>query len=569
MSALSFLEGGGEMGGRIRGYDWGGHALGLPEHWPQSLRTVLRLMLTTNHPVFVFWGPKHYCFYNDAYRASIGEEKHPKMLGAEGREMWEEIWHIIGPQIELVLSGEGATWHEDHHIPIIRHGGLQEVYWTYGFSPIDDSSAASGIGGVLVVCTETTQKVLNERRLKLQLELTEKLRGLRSISHVTALSAEKLGVYLGVGRAGFGEVDESGEWFTVENDWTDGIMPSLAGRIRLPDFGEEIVREFQNGRTVRIEDPTKDTRTIDSVTSYEQIGSVRAGIAVPFLKDGKFVAAFYVHQSTPRRWLDEDEILIRDFAERTWSAIERVRAEQAVRSLNDQLEGKVAERTAELLAMNEQLHGFTYTVAHDLRQEIRGISANAALLKVDAGEALDQETRDHLDRLIHSSRQLALLVDELLNYARLGRQAPLQKQIDMTELGKSIGAKILSERDFKSETIIQVEADLVAKGDAAMIGFALQNLIDNACKFSQLQDAPFILVSKDEHGFFVEDNGIGFEMAFADRIFEPFERLHRQMRYPGTGIGLANVKRVIEKHGGKVWAESQPNKGSRFYFWLP
>jgi len=124
----AFLAGGGDMGARMRAHDWAATPLGAPATWPQSLRTVLRLMLTTNHPMFVFWGPRHTCFYNDAYRASLGPEKHPAMLGADGRGAWDEIWDIIGPQIDLVMRGEGATWHEDHLVPIIRHGELQEVY---------------------------------------------------------------------------------------------------------------------------------------------------------------------------------------------------------------------------------------------------------------------------------------------------------------------------------------------------------------------------------------------------------------------------------------------------------
>lgn len=166
-AVADFLAGGGEMGRRMRAFDWAAHPLGAPDRWPQALRTVVRLMLTTNHPMFIFWGSEHFCFYNDAYSASIGPEKHPAMLGARGREMWDEIWPIIGPQIAQVMAGEGATWHEDQLVPIIRHGGLKEVYWTYSFSPIDH---ADSVGGVLVLCTETTDRVLAQRRREAEFE---------------------------------------------------------------------------------------------------------------------------------------------------------------------------------------------------------------------------------------------------------------------------------------------------------------------------------------------------------------------------------------------------------------
>ena len=123
-----FLAGGGEMGALMRAHDWAATPLGPPKDWPQGLRTAVRMALTTRHPVFIFWGERHICLYNDGYRPSLGPEKHPSILGAPGREAWPEIWSIIGPQIELVMRGEGATWHENQLVPIVRHGGLQEVY---------------------------------------------------------------------------------------------------------------------------------------------------------------------------------------------------------------------------------------------------------------------------------------------------------------------------------------------------------------------------------------------------------------------------------------------------------
>lgn len=159
-----FLQGGGEMGALMRARDWAATAVGPPNAWPVSLRTIVRIMLTTNHPMFVFWGADLTCFYNDAYSRSIGPEKHPRALGAPGREVFPEIWDIIGPQIDLVMSGQGATWHENHLVPIERHGRREDVYWTYGYSPIDDSASSTGVGGVLVICTETTETVLAEMR---------------------------------------------------------------------------------------------------------------------------------------------------------------------------------------------------------------------------------------------------------------------------------------------------------------------------------------------------------------------------------------------------------------------
>jgi signal transduction histidine kinase/CheY-like chemotaxis protein len=167
---VEFLAGGGAMGERIRAYPWAHSPLGEPQFWPRGLRTAVRVLLTTQHPIFIFWGHQHTCLYNDAYSRSLGPEKHPSILGAPGRESWEEIWPIIGPQIEQVMRGESATWHENQLVPIIRHGALQDVYWTYSFGPIDEPEFPHGVGGVLVICTETTEQVLAERRLSAERE---------------------------------------------------------------------------------------------------------------------------------------------------------------------------------------------------------------------------------------------------------------------------------------------------------------------------------------------------------------------------------------------------------------
>jgi PAS domain S-box-containing protein len=163
VTSADFLAGGGEMGALMRAYDWSGSRLGKPETWPQSLRTAVRILLNTNHPMFIWWGSDLIQFYNDAYRQTMGPERHPSALGQGGRECWAEIWDIIGPQIEQVMSGGGATWHENQLVPVTRHGRLEQVYWTYSFSPIDEDD---GIGGVLVVCRDVTEEYLAAVRLR-------------------------------------------------------------------------------------------------------------------------------------------------------------------------------------------------------------------------------------------------------------------------------------------------------------------------------------------------------------------------------------------------------------------
>ena len=167
-----FLAGGGEMGALTRAHDWSATALGAPETWPQSLKTTVRLLLTSQHPMFIWWGQDLIQFYNDAYRQTMGPERHPSALGQPGRECWQEIWHIIGPQIEYVMAGQGATWNEQQLVPVTRHGSREEVWWTYGYSPIDDES---GVGGVLVICKDVTEEVRAREVLKAERERLREL----------------------------------------------------------------------------------------------------------------------------------------------------------------------------------------------------------------------------------------------------------------------------------------------------------------------------------------------------------------------------------------------------------
>jgi PAS domain S-box-containing protein len=169
------FAGGGEMASLMRAYDWSSTPLGPPEGWPQPLKTAVRLILNTGHPMYIWWGPDLLCFYNDAYRRTLGPERHPGSLGRPGRDVWAEIWHLIGHQVDFVMAGQGSTWDENRPVPITRFGQLDEIYWTYSYSPIDDDTAPNRVGGVLVVCTETTQTVLAEKQRAAETERQRRL----------------------------------------------------------------------------------------------------------------------------------------------------------------------------------------------------------------------------------------------------------------------------------------------------------------------------------------------------------------------------------------------------------
>ncbi|MDQ1812895.1 ATP-binding protein [Massilia sp. CCM 9210] len=170
---FDFLSNGGELGALMRVKDWSTTPLGPPEHWPTLLKSTIRLILTSRHPMFLWWGGELVQFYNDAYRLTMGPERHPGALGQRGRDCWEEIWPIIGPQIEMVMAGNGSTWHEDQLVPVTRHGKREDVWWTYGYSPIEDHD---GVHGVLVVCNDVTAQHNAKAALeRMNLALTEQI----------------------------------------------------------------------------------------------------------------------------------------------------------------------------------------------------------------------------------------------------------------------------------------------------------------------------------------------------------------------------------------------------------
>jgi signal transduction histidine kinase len=227
-----------------------------------------------------------------------------------------------------------------------------------------------------------------------------------------------------------------------------------------------------------------------------------------------------------------------------------------------ELERRVALRTRELLSANEDMEGFTYTVSHDLRAPLRAIAASSTILLREYGDKLDESARDELRRHSAAAKRLSTLIDDLLRLTRIGRQQMAKRHIDLTQLATRVAEELASEA--ARPVRVRVQEGLWAEGDENLLSLALQNLVENAIKFAK-PDGAHIEVGQLDGVLFVRDHGIGFDQEFASKIFLPFERLHSAGEYPGTGIGLANVKRVVERHGGSVWAEGVPGEGSTFW----
>lgn len=246
----------------------------------------------------------------------------------------------------------------------------------------------------------------------------------------------------------------------------------------------------------------------------------------------------------------------------------RRQAEQSIRDLNVAL----AERASELEVINRELEAFSYSVSHDLRAPLRAIDGFSRILEQECGDRLDAANRQGLARVRHNAQHMATLIDDLLNLARVAR-APLQwREVDLSALATQ-SLLDLAERDPDRAVTIHVAPDLRAWGDVRLLRLAMQNLLDNAWKFTGHTESARIEFEFDdaspEPGFVVRDNGAGFDMAYADKLFGAFQRLHGVGEFPGTGVGLATVQRIIHKHGGRIWAHARPMHGASFHFTLP
>ncbi len=366
------------------------------------------------------------------------------------------------------------------------------------------------------------------------------------------------------------EALNSGRWLCHESCWTDCSKKAILkreqtdiecnGGIRLyavPIIADgEVVGAINFGYG----DPPEDKEKLQALADAYQ------------LNYDDLVREAHAYDTRPSYIIEMAKKRLHATARLIGLMIEKMRAEYEIRTLNEELEQRVIERTAQLEAANRELDAFTYSASHDLRGPLNRISGFSEALLEDFANQLDPQGKDYLQRIFNSSRHMGELIDDLLKLSRVSQQQISREPVEISAL-VNVYLKELQSRDPDRQVELVVASDQVAEADTALIRIALENLLDNAWKFSAGKALSRIefgnTVWEEKEVFYIRDNGSGFDMKHAEKLFTAFQRLHDAKTYPGTGIGLSIVSRIISRHGGEVWAEGEPGKGACFFFTLP
>lgn len=326
----------------------------------------------------------------------------------------------------------------------------------------------------------------------------------------------------------------------------------------LPEISREMIRAA--------------ARDAEHAESLERLG-LKSMICAPIVVGDRAVGALtFVAAESKRRYVDNDVDFAAEVAHRAAVAIDNARLYQQLREMTNTLEQRVQERTAALTEINQELEAFSYTVSHDLRAPVRHIGGFVDLLREVAGDSLDSQALRYLTTIKNAATQMGTLIDGLLTFSRLGRTQLAKRPVALSELVTSVIRQMTP--DLANRQIAWSVGPLpTVLADGTMLQLVMVNLIDNAVKYTRGRTQACIEVGAKreakEYLVWVRDNGVGFDMQYVDKLFGVFQRLHGEEQFEGTGIGLASVRRIIVRHGGRAWAVSELGQGSTFYFTLP
>jgi PAS domain S-box-containing protein len=560
----AFLSGGGELGALMRTLDWSATSLGTVEHWPQSLRTSVSICLNSRFAIVVWWGPDLTILYNDAYAPFLGI-KHPGALGRPGREVWHEIWDIVGPMLQGVVERGEATRSDDLLLLLERHGYPEECYFTFSYSPIRDESGR--VAGVFTPVSETTEKVIGERRLRTLRDLAARIADAKSGPLAWKVAADVLSdnpysvPFAVLYRAGHGAAEATAY---------AGITPEhrfCPSQVTLQDdtpVASLLKQVIETGRPVEL--------PVAHATQLELPGgawerSTRQVIAVPISQAGQMAPlGVLVAGVNPHKILDED-----------YRTFFNLVAGQIAKGVADAQSYEQELKRAEALAEIDRAKTIFFSNAsHEFRTPLTLMLGPLEEMLHRGGDSL-AIARDEIELIHRNGIRLLKLVNTLLDFSRIeaGRIQAVYEPSDLASLTEDIASAFRStiERAGLKYIVDCQRLQEPAYVDRDMWEKIVLNLVSNAFKFTFTGSITVRLRAAGEWiELSVSDTGIGIPEAESARIFDRFHRVEGVggRTHEGTGIGLALVQELVKLHGGgPIRLESALNQGSTFVISIP
>jgi light-regulated signal transduction histidine kinase (bacteriophytochrome) len=443
---------------------------------------------------------------------------------------------------------------------------------------------------------ELSLATLQVSRQKHLFQVITRIRNPLDLETIFQATAQEVRQLMGADRVGMFRFHADSGWDDGEfvSEDVDPAFPSaMAQKIHDHCFGEQFAVHYQQGRIQAVADIHAAGLSqchIDILSQFK----VRANLAVPLLQGDRLWGLLCIHQcQAPREWQNTEIEFVQLIAHHLGVAlyqaelmaqlqaevVDRQQAEQRAHALNQGLQQAVTE----LRSANQELETFSYSVSHDLRAPLRSIDGFSHALLEDCSDHLDDAGHDYLRRIRTASQRMGQLIDDLLTLSRVIRSEMKREAVDLSRLATPI-VRELQRTDPGRSATIDIQPGLVAQGDSRLLQVVLENLLNNAWKFTArrthatirfgLVESAMIAAASGTDAtthstYMVCDDGVGFDMAYENQLFSPFQRLHSVSEFPGNGIGLATVQRIIHRHGGTVWAEGRPEQGATFYFTLP
>ncbi|MEI2577995.1 ATP-binding protein [Scytonema sp. PRP1] len=569
------FAGGGEMGALMRNsfgdaersLHWSQTLLGPVSQWAQSLKTAVSIILNSHYPMFIWWGSEYANLYNDAYRPILGASKHPQFLGQSAKECWAEVWDVVGPLADSVLTTGQPTWSDNLLLMMDRYGYLEETYFTFSYSPIRDESG--GVGGVFCAVIETTERIIGERRLRTLRELASNTAEAKTVKEACHIATQTLShnpdcipfalLYL---------VEADGKQARLVG--TTGIEPGTLERQELIDLTQEtdcwhLARVRRTGQAEVVDDFATQLGTLFGATGNEP---PNAALVMPIAQSGhkQQLAGFLVVGISPRRAFDDDYRGFFDLiASNVATAIANASAYEAER--------KRAEALAEL---DRAKTAFFSNISHEFRTPLTLMLGPLEDVLTNPSSVLPRHDREQLEMVQRNGLRLLKLVNSLLDFSRIeaGRVQAVYEPTDLAMLTAEL-ASVFRSGIERAGLRLLVNCPPLPEPvyvDQEMWEKIVLNLLSNAFKFTfEGEIAVTLRYCNDHVELDVRDTGIGIP---GDELPHVFERFHRvkgaQARtHEGSGIGLSLVQELVKLHGGTIQVSSVVNQGTCFTVLIP